>query len=112
MKRIGAFGYSMGAWQVFPLAACESRVRVSVAAALPTTRPQYDPMAPLNYVAGIAQPFLVQIGREDEMASVAGGEQVHALLPSAAKQLIWYDSGHLLPVEYVPDAVAWFRRYL
>ena len=112
MERIGAFGYSMGAWQVFPLAACEPRVRVSVAAALPTERPQYDPIAPWNFTAGIAQPFLVQIGREDEMASVEGGEQVHALLSSTAKKLIWYASGHLLPVAYVPDAVVWFREHL
>ena len=112
MERIGAFGYSMGAWQVVPLSACEPRVRVSVAAALPTERPQYDPIAPRNYAAGIAQPFLVQIGREDEMASVEGGEQVHALLSSAAKELIWYASGHLLPVAYVPDAVGWFRGHL
>lgn len=112
MERIGAFGYSMGAWQVFPLSACEPRVRVAVAAALLTSRPQYDPIAPRNYAAGIAQPFLVQIGREDEMASVEGGEQVLALLPNSAKQLIWYASGHLLPAAYVPDAVAWFRKHL
>jgi len=112
MERIGAFGYSMGAWQVLPLAAVESRIRVAAAAALPTERPQYDPIAPRNYAAGIAQPFLVQIGREDEMASVEGGEQVHALLSSAVKRLIWYESGHLLPVTYVPDAVAWFSENL
>jgi dienelactone hydrolase len=112
VERIGAFGYSMGAWQVVPLAAVEPRVRVAVAAALPTERPQYDPVAPRNYAMGITQPFLLQIGREDVMASVAGGEQVHELLTSSTKQLIWYPSGHLLPVTYVPDAVAWFRRHL
>ena len=112
MDRIGAIGYSMGAWQVYPLSAFESRVKVSVAAALPTEREKYDPVAAQNYAAGITQPFLMQIGRQDEMASRESGEQLCALMPSAAKELIWYDGGHSLPVVYVADAVAWFKAYL
>lgn len=110
--RLGAFGYSMGAWQVFPLCACEERVKVSVAAALPTGRILYDPVAPQAYVRGIRQPFLLQIGRQDEMATLAAGEQLAALLPSTQKRLIWYDGGHSLPVAYVEDTVAWFRQHL
>ncbi|MFH1566766.1 MAG: alpha/beta fold hydrolase [Gemmatimonadota bacterium] len=112
MTRVGAFGYSMGAWQVFPLCAVDPRVRVAVAAALPTERPSFETIAPQGYVAGIGQPFLLQLGRQDEMATLAGGERLHDLLPGPIKRLIWYDGGHSLPVAYVPDATAWFAAHL
>ena len=112
VERIGALGYSMGAWQMYPLAATEPRVKVCVAAALPTQQQRFDPVAPQNYVAGISQPFLMLLGRDDTMATREGAEQLLALLPSGAKQLLWYDSGHKLPVAYVPDAVAWLVTHL
>ena len=100
-SRTGVIGYSMGGWQVFPLAA-----------AVPTERRGYDPVAPHLYGAGIRQPFLIQLGREDEMVTAQGGEQLCGLLASPAKPLRWYDGGHSLPVAYVPDAVAWLEEYL
>ena len=112
MERIGAFGYSMGAWQMFPLSACEPRVKVSVAPALPTEIPLYDPVSPWNFVAGISQPFLIQAGLQDEATPRKSGEQLLQLIASPQKQLLWYDGDHSLPVAYVPDAVAWFRNHL
>jgi hypothetical protein len=38
--------------------------------------------------------------------------QLFALVGSAAKDLVVYESGHRLPPEYVPRAVAWFELYL
>jgi dienelactone hydrolase len=111
-SRIGVAGYSMGAWQVFPLAAVEPRVKVCVASALPTGLTSPDPVAPQSYAAGITQPFLVQLGKQDEMATQAGAEQLCSLIASPAKWLLWYDGGHSLPVGYVPDAVAWFQEHL
>jgi dienelactone hydrolase len=112
MERIGAIGYSMGAWQIFPLSACEPRVKVSVATALPTEIDLYDPVSPWNYAAGITQPFLIQLGRQDESSPKESGEQLCALISSSVKQLLWYDGDHSLPVAYVPDAVTWFRTHL
>jgi dienelactone hydrolase len=112
MGRVGAFGYSMGAWQVFPLCAVEPRVRVAVAAALPTERPNFETLAPQSYVKGINQPFLLQIGRQDEMATQAGAERLYDLVAASTKELVWYDGGHSLPASYVSAAVAWFAAHL
>ncbi|MBT4496694.1 MAG: hypothetical protein HOC74_03175 [Gemmatimonadetes bacterium] len=103
---------SSSAWQMFPLSACEPRVKVSVATALPTEVPLYDPVSPWNYAAGIFQPFLIQAGLQDEASPKKGSEQLLQLIASPMKQLLWYDGDHSLPVAYVPDAVAWFRTHL
>jgi len=112
MARVGAFGYSMGAWQTFPLSAFEPRIKVAVAAAIPTERRRFDPVAAQTYVAGIAVPFLLQLGRQDESVTRESGEQLRDQMPAATKELIWYDGGHSLPVAFVPDAVAWFQTHL
>jgi len=110
--RLAAVGYSMGAWQVFPLAAVEPRIRACVAAAVPTERRGYDPVAPHHYAAGIRQPFLIQLGRADEMATAPAGQRLYELLASPLKRLTWYDGGHSLPVAYVADATAWLQAHL
>jgi dienelactone hydrolase len=111
-ERIGAFGYSMGAWQVFPLAAFEPRVRVVVAAALPTEKGPNDPVAPQSYAGAISQPFLLQMGTQDEMATREGAEELQKYVSSQDKRLVWYDGGHYLPNAYVADAVAWLQSHV
>lgn len=111
-QRLGVVGYSMGAWQSFPLLAFEPRLKAGVASALPTLLRAPDPVAPQHYASGVQQPFLVQIGTEDEMATRADAEQLLALIGSAQRELRWYDGGHSLPVAYVPDAVAWLQQYV
>ena len=73
---------------------------------------RFDPVAAQTYVAGIAVPFLLQLGRQDESVTRESGEQLRDQMPAATKELIWYDGGHSLPVAIVPDAVAWFQTHL
>jgi len=74
---------------------------------------KYYPVAPKNYVRGLAgRPFLMLMGRTDEMCSVDLAKQLYDLIPSEQKDLKFFEAGHKLPKEYIEDVVAWFNKYL
>lgn len=126
-NRIGFFGRSVGGVITYILTAIDSRIRVAIASA---TCPMSDyyvnrlgwgasgkellaPVAPRNFAPAITQAaFLMMNGRNDTWGTEEGIRALHELIRSPNTELIFFNSGHRLPSEFVSKAVDWFRRYL
>jgi len=112
-SRIGVMGQSGGGWLTFMISALESRVKVSVATVTPIRISQNkNEVVPSNFAPRIVCPFLMIMGRQDDWYAVDEGDYLFGLIKSPIKNIIWYDSGHNLPIEHVDDAVSWFREHL
>ena len=113
MARVGILGYSMGGVIATLVAATDERIRAAVlcAAALPDSL--VHPFRPIDVAPALARPsVLVLAGETDEVIPMADTRRFFAAVPSAAKRLISYPSGHELPPEYSFDALAWLREHL
>ncbi len=111
--RLGILGYSMGGTQSFMLTALEPEIKVTVACVVPAMPEKFGPVAPQNYVRGIGnRPYLMLMGRTDTMCPVDLANQLFDLIPSEHKELLFFESGHRLPSDYVNDAIKWFKTHL
>lgn len=110
LDRVGALGHSMGGVITFALSAMERRVKASVACVTPLA--SQTAVAPQTFAPRLEAPFLMLMGRKDELYGAEEIRQLYALVRSRTKDLEVYDSGHRLPPEYVGRAVAWFRQHL
>lgn len=91
----------------------EPRVKVAVAVAAPAEKSKWSLVAPRNVVNGIGdRPFLTIIGRSDELCPLAHAQALQSLIESPVKNQVLFDAGHKLPVDYVPHAVDWLKKYL
>ena len=114
MSRVGLVGYSMGGMDAFYLLSVEPRIRAAVACVPPFSNEGYGAANPVDYSWGIGDtPFLLLMGRQDTMYDY---DQVTATYETYLKRpttnLIWFDREHKLTEEYVPDALAWIRKFL
>lgn len=111
--RIAALGYSLGSYIALITAANEPLVRAVIAAAggdLPESpwtvlmRRIADPIAAARRLNG--RPLLMLHGRRDRTITAA---QAQRLFDAAAqpKELVWYDSGHVLPPTAADRAAMW-----
>jgi dienelactone hydrolase len=135
--RIGFLGYSYGAAMGGQLAGVEGRIRAFVLDVGdpglvshftgpddPPVPPDVTPeawdawleaMEPIEpaYFIGHAAPgaVLMQSGRHDELIPVADAERWHEVAGSS-QEVIWYESGHLLPAQAWCDGADWLRGFL
>ena len=111
----------------FILAALDPRVKVAITCATcpmddyyveqvgweKTAKQRLAPVAPRNFAPAIARAaFLMLNGDHDQWGTVEEIQSLHRLVGSPTKELIFFDSGHKLPSEFVPKAVEWFRQHL
>ncbi len=96
----------MGGFHAFALTATDPRVQLAVACAVPAVWSHEVALAPADYARGIGnKPFCMLMGRHDEMCSEANARELYAHIEGPNTKLIFYDSGHTLPVEFFGDAI-------
>lgn len=111
--QIGMIGYSMGGMMTFYLTGVEPRIKVSVACVTPTVKERLSATAPQNFAKAVGgRPFLMLMGQIDPFYTIEESQQLHDLIESSTKELVFYESGHRLPVEYTRKAIEWFQAYL
>jgi len=120
--RFGVIGYSIGGVMTFILTGIDSRIDVSVACVTPTMKPRsFLPQE--QYISGYAahtfvrnikdRPFFMLMGNNDQFNyTVEEAKQLYDLIPSNQKNIIFYESGHKMPEDYVDKSVDWFVKYL
>ena len=112
-QRIGMLGYSMGGTQTFLLMACEPRIKAAVACAAPKDLTPNSLIAPRNVARGIgSRPFLMIMGRNDEMCPVEEAEHVFHEIDNPHAKLEFFDGTHRINRAFVPHAVAWLKEHL
>ncbi|WP_127020240.1 alpha/beta hydrolase family protein [Rheinheimera mangrovi] len=101
-------GYSMGAQISLLLAGVDSRIHSVAAIVPPHMNSTTALVAPLTVMAGLAdnQVWLFTAD-DDEYASIKQNQQLFDALPNADKKLFRFDSGHLLPADYVTKLEPW-----
>lgn len=113
-SKIGMIGYSMGGMMTFSMSAVDSRIKASVACVTPILKEQNSAMAVHNFAPYIIkQPFLMLMGKEDTRNyTMDEAQQIHDLITNNTKELIFYDSGHKLPYDWINKATEWMKKYL
>ena len=115
-SRIGVHGYSMGGMMAFLLTGVESRVKTTVSCVTwnwSVDTPKYTLIAPQNFARAIGdRPFLMMMGRKDPLLPAEAAERLYGLVKKPTTHFIFYDSGHRLPVEYIDEALSWFKKHL
>ncbi len=103
----------MGGTQTYLLTGVEPRVKAVVAVAAPAEESKWSPIAPQNFLHGIAErPLLAIMGRTDTMCPEPHARALHSLVESPIKDQVFFDAGHKLPPDYVPHAVGWMKKHL
>lgn len=117
-KGITLVGYSMGSWVDSVVGAADDRVKsmvlmvggatdIPAAALLMPQIAAVDPRLAITHFAG--RPLLMLNGRHDPIVTPEMSKRLFAAAPDPKKQ-IWYDSGHLLPMEAYADAADWVAQ--
>ncbi len=109
-SRISAAGYSMGAQGALLLAGLDDRVRGVVALVPPHLGENVAAVSPLQLMAGLqGKRVWLLTANDDEHASPAQNQALFDAIPGADKKHLRFDSGHLLPTDYVDTLKDWFR---
>lgn len=109
-KRIVAAGYSMGAQGALLLAGVDDRVQAVAAMVPPHLGDNVAAVAPINLIAGLqGKRVWLLTGDEDDHASPKQNQALFDAIPSQDKKHLRFDSGHLLPTDYVEKLSDWFK---
>ncbi len=105
------FGYSMGAQMSILLAAQAEGVDRVVAMVPPYIDNPYSPVAPRVHAANIQESKLLWLAaKQDQFSNQEQTQRSFDAVVSPAKELIWFDSGHRLPINYVDTVLAFIDR--
>jgi dipeptidyl aminopeptidase/acylaminoacyl peptidase len=125
--RIGIVGYSLGGVMAYDLTGVDSRIKATViGSTAPLTRHYLNvigwdeialarmmPIAPQTFAPAIKNvPFLMLHGKDDAYGTLEGARALYELVSSPTKELVLFDSGHVLPAAHISLVVEWFRRHL
>ncbi|MBK8983160.1 MAG: acetylxylan esterase [Ignavibacteria bacterium] len=113
-SRLGMIGFSMGGLMTFSISAVEPRIKASVACVTPIIKDQYSAINVYNFAPHIKnRPFLMQVGKTDEFNyTTEEARQLFDLISSQTKEIIIYESGHILPDEWTFKTTEWMEKYL
>jgi uncharacterized protein len=118
-RKLGIIGYSLGAFLGLKVAADETYLRAIVLAAC-GDYPDYIPFAgmvrmmadPTKWVRQLkGRPLLMMHGRQDTIISPDLAERLFEAAREP-KQLLWFDSGHILPQAAMKAAAEWLGNEL
>jgi esterase/lipase len=111
--RCGFLSYSLGGLFGFWLANRRDLFKTMVMCVPPVLKNDDDQYAPYNNLKNLTRQSLLTIAaQQDEHIPFEASEWLYAQLPMTDKRFLSYPSGHSLPPDYVPQAVAWFKKRL
>lgn len=121
-KRRMVFGYSMGGVTAVNLLAVEPRLAGGIICVAPpalggpatgplaAARQRLAAVAPENHARALTgRPLLFLMANKDEYYTPAAAEAMIALIPGDAKQVKFFDSGHMLPHTYIEEVIGWLN---
>lgn len=109
-RRIKAAGYSMGAQGALLLAGLDERVQAVAAMVPPHLGDNVAAVAPINLISGLhGKRVWLLTGDDDDHASPKQNQALFDAIPSQDKKHLRFESGHLLPADYVETLSGWFK---
>lgn len=106
--RITAAGYSMGAHVALLLGGLEERVHAVAAIVPPHLGNNVAAVAPINLITGLrGKRVWLLTADEDDHATPEQNQALFDAIPSQDKKHLRFDSGHLLPTNYVEQLSEW-----
>jgi predicted esterase len=114
ISRIGLMGYSMGGAMTSYLCTQIPQIKIAVmCSTFPFVNEISTSIYPLHFASRIPDiPVLLLSGNKDELFSMASAKEFEQQIKSKKKKVIFYDSGHFLPKEYLRDAFDWIKLSL
>ncbi len=111
-ERLGALGISMGGMFTFELAGVDNRIKAAVSCVPPS--PKWDWVVGTHFFAPYITDcsFQILMGRNDPFTTVSEARELHSLLATREKDIVFYDAGHDLPDKATDDAVKWLTAHL
>lgn len=104
-------GYSMGAQMAILLAGFEPSINKVISMVPPYVASETSPVAPRNHAERIdAADLLFLAGNKDPYSTSQQTEQTFKRIASKNKQLNWFDSGHMLPEEFIDDVLVFLNK--
>jgi len=111
IQQVVAVGYSMGAQMSLLLARFEPAINHVLAMVPPYVDQANSPVAPRHHLPHIsAQSVTLFTADQDPYANDDQNDQLFELLNSEQKRRHRFDSGHVLPPEYLPQAMQVLKR--
>jgi dienelactone hydrolase len=108
--RISVAGYSMGAHCALLLAALEDRVQAVAAIVPPHLGANVAAVAPINLIDGLqGKRVWLLTADEDDHETPKQNQALFDAVPSQDKKHLRFESGHLLPTDYVEQLADWFK---